>query len=367
MPDTVYLDYNASAPLRPGVKESLISALDITGNPSSIHNSGRKARKLIETARENIAQLVGGNAENVIFNSGATEGNNSIINAYKHQGVLVSAIEHPCIIDLDHNSETIHVTKDGEIDLNHFQDMIGRPPPPALVSVMMVNNETGVIQPVEEMIQICHMRGVKFHTDASQAVGRIPVNLFMMNADYMTISSHKIGGPHGVGALITTNDNITPVLLSGGGQEKSKRAGTENVAGIAAFGEAAKHAKENLEDFEDLEDLQHYLELNIKKLHEDIVIYGENVDRVANTTCFSLPGASAETMIIAFDLEKISISSGSACSSGKVKESHVLKAMGASQAEMKGALRISYGWNTSREDIDRFLEVAEKVFKRVLS
>lgn len=215
------------------------------------------------------------------------------------------------------------------------------------------------------MIEICHMRGIKFHTDATQAVGRIPVNLFLLNADYMTISSHKIGGPQGVGALITTNDNTAPVLLSGGGQEKSKRAGTENVAGIIGFGEAAKHAKENIDEFQKLNDTQKYLESKLKEIHQDIVIYGENVDRICNTTCCSIPGASAETMIIAFDLEGIAISSGSACSSGKVTESHVLKAMGASDKDMKGALRISYGWGTTREDIDKFLTAAERIIKRV--
>ena len=366
MANSIYLDYNATAPLRPGVKETLLNALDMTGNASSIHNCGRKARKLVEDAREDIAHLTGGSAEKVIFNSGATEGNNSIIKAYNKQGILISAIEHPCILELNNHGEMIRVTEDGVIDLNHFQDMVGRPPPPAIVSVMMVNNETGVIQPIKEMIEICHMRGVKFHTDATQAVGRIPVNLFMLNADYMTISSHKIGGPQGVGALITTNDNIAPVLLSGGGQEKNYRAGTENVAGIAGFGAAARHAKDNLEEFQKIRDLQDYLELNLKKIHEDIVIYGENVDRICNTTCFSVPGASAETMLIAFDLEKISLSSGSACSSGKVKESHVLRAMGASQEDMKGALRVSYGWNTTREEIDLFLEMAEKIIKRVI-
>lgn len=362
----MYLDYNATAPLRPGVKEVIQSALDVVGNASSIHHFGRNSRHIIETARHQVAELVGGNSENVTFNSGATEGNNSIIKAFHKQGVLVSSIEHPCVIEQKHDGITIQVTKDGVIDLEHFHDLIGRTPPPTLVSVMMVNNETGVIQPIKDMIDICHGRGVKFHTDAAQAIGRIPVNLFMLNADYMTISSHKIGGPHGVGAIITTNNATPPVLLHGGGQEKNHRAGTENVAGIAGFGAAAKHATDHFEEFQTCKTLQDHLESNLKKIHESIVIHGENADRVCNTTCFSIPGASAETMLIAFDLENIALSSGSACSSGKVMDSHVLKAMKCPAPELKGALRLSYGWATTREDIDIFLNNAEKIIKRIV-
>ena len=365
MKDGIYLDYNATAPLRPGVKESMLAALDHPGNASSVHSYGRHARKMLETAREQVANLVGGNATNVTFNSGATEGNNTIIKAYKGQGILVSSIEHPCIIELQNDHETIRVTEDGVIDLNHFEEVIGKSPPPALVSVMMVNNETGVIQPIQEMVDICHSRGAKFHTDATQAAGRIPVNLFMMNADYLTLSSHKIGGPQGVGAIITTNDTKPPVLLDGGGQEKSLRAGTENVAGIIGFGAAADHALTNLEEFQKTKELQERLELNLKKIHEDIVIFGEFTDRVCNTTCLTIPGANAETLLIAFDLEGIALGSGSACSSGKVTQSHVLQAMNASNDQLSGALRLSYGWDTTQEDIDQFLSIAEKIIKRV--
>lgn len=365
MKKDVYLDYNATCPLRPGVKEAILESLEIPGNASSIHIYGRDARKSVENARKQVADLIGGNAEKVTFNSGATEGNNTIMNAYASQGVLVSAIEHPCIIELGHSTEMIHVTRDGEIDLEHFEEMISKSPPPMMVSVMMVNNETGVIQPLKEIIDVCHVRGIKVHTDATQAAGRTDVNLFLLNADYMTISSHKIGGPQGVGALITTNDTVPPVMVRGGGQEKNHRAGTENVAGIVGFGAAAEHAKKNLSKYQKLEEHQEYLESELKKLNKNIVIFGENADRVCNTTCFSIPGANAETMLIAFDLEGIALSSGSACSSGKVSQSHVLKAMGASEAELKGALRISYGWATTRKDIDKFLNAAETIIKRV--
>ncbi len=365
MKEHVYLDYNATCPLRPGVREAILEVLDLPGNASSIHMHGREARKKVEHARKQIAELIGANQEKITFNSGATEGNNTIMHAYAPQGVLVSAIEHPCIINLEHSMALVDVTEDGVIDLDHFEEMISKSPPPLLASVMMVNNETGVIQPLKEIVEISHNRGIKVHTDATQAVGRMNIDLFLLNADYMTLSSHKIGGPQGIGALITTNDIEPPVLFHGGGQEKSRRAGTENIPGIVGFGAAAEHARKNLEKYATLKNEQAYLESELKKLNEDIIIYGENVDRVHNTTCFSIPGANAETMLIAFDLDGISLSSGSACSSGKVSHSHVLKAMGAGDEELKGALRLSYGWATTREHIDQFLNAAEKIIKRV--
>ncbi|MCB9973668.1 MAG: cysteine desulfurase [Rhodospirillales bacterium] len=365
MKTEIYLDYNATAPIRPGVEEAVLGALRVAGNPSSIHSFGRHARKTVETARAQVASLVGARPEKVTFNSGATEGNNSLLKAYHGQGICASAIEHPSMLGQDHDPQMIRVTPDGVIDLTHFEERISASPPPALVSVMMVNNETGVIQPVAEMIRLCHARGIKFHTDATQAAGRLPLDVFMLNADYMTLSSHKLGGPQGIGAMITTNDTPPPILLQGGGQERRYRAGTENVAGIAGFGQAAAHAQEHLPAFQELVAQQSYLEQELKGLHNELVIFGENAPRVANTTCCAFPGLSAETLLIAYDLDGIAISSGSACSSGKVTQSHVLKAMGCADHLAKGALRISTGWATTREDIDHFLTITQRILKRV--
>ena len=361
MNDRIYLDYNATAPARDEVRAAVADALSEAHNASSVHSFGREGRKIVENARETVAALVGAQAGMVIFNSGATEGNNTVLQHFKDERVLVSAIEHPSVLEAAPNAERIPATPEGVIDLGALEDLL-KAEKTALVSVMLVNNETGIIQPVKEAAALTHKHGALFHCDAVQAAGRIPVNMAELGIDFLTLSSHKIGGPQGVGALVLGLCGVTPTLLHGGGQEKSARAGTENVAGIAGFGVAAKLAHDEMQTYtEKTAALQNKLESALS----DVIIYGQNASRVSNTTLLSLPGASSETLLMALDLEGIAVSNGSACSSGRVEPSHVLKAMNASDEEASGAIRVSTGWNSSEKDVDRFLEVWQKITTRM--
>ena len=360
----IYLDYNATAPLRPGVKEAMLEVLDDPGNASSIHAHGRTARKQIETARAQVADLVGATAEQVTFNSGATEANNTILNHYADQQILISAIEHPCIQEACRPAAHIPVTRDGLIDLAALETLM-ETHQPALVSVMLVNNETGVIQPIEKISTLCRVYQTKLHVDGAQATGKIPFNMAKLGIDYLPLSAHKMGGPQGIGALIVRQSAEPPVLLHGGGQEKRKRGGTENTAGIIGFGVAAAHAKAHIEEFRALSELQNRFETGLRNMASDVVVFGEGAERVANTTCCAIPGTTAETILIAMDLAGICISSGSACSRGKVGQSATLGAMDAPDDLLKAALRISTGWFTTQEEIDKLLEELEKVVKRM--
>ena len=354
----IYLDYNATAPLRPQAQDAVIAALKTPHNASSVHSYGRSAHKIIEEARENIAALIGTPSNQIIFNSGATEGNNTVLNHFKTERILASAIEHPAVLQAVDNIEHIPVNATGLLDLNALEREL-KANKTGLVSVMMVNNETGVIQPIKEAAALAHKYGALFHCDAVQAAGRIPINMQELGIDFLTLSSHKIGGPQGVGALALGLCGITPTLLHGGGQEKSARAGTENVAGIAGFGAAAKAAQLNPSKA-----LQTYLEDKLAN-YEHVIIFGQDAQRVHNTTLFALPGASSETLLMALDLEGIAVSNGSACSSGRVEPSHVLKAMNIEDHIAQGALRISTGWASTQDDIDRFIEVWDKVYSRM--
>lgn len=364
MKDRIYLDYNATAPTRETVREIVVKALQEPHNASSVHSYGRAGRKLVENAREQVAKLVGAPENMVIFNSGATEGNNTVLHHFKGERVLVSAIEHPAVLEAAPDAPRIPVNKDGLINLDALENLL-QEKQTALVSVMLVNNETGIIQPVAEAAALAHKHGALFHCDAVQAIGRIPVNMAALGIDFLTLSAHKIGGPQGVGALVLGLCGETPTLLHGGGQERSARAGTENVAGIAGFGEAARLAQDELPFYEDIQiTCRMKIENELFKM-KSVRIYGQGLPRVANTLLFSLPGTSSETMLMALDLEGIAVSNGSACSSGKVEPSHVLKAMGANDEEATAAIRISTGWKTSEKDIDRFIEVWQKIASRI--
>lgn len=363
MAGRIYLDYNATAPLRPEAKSVMAGCLGAPHNASSLHSFGRQGRDLLETAREQVASLVGASAGQVIFNSGATEANNTVLRHFDGQRILVSAVEHPSVLGPAAGSVHIGVNADGVLDLHALEDLL-KEDKTALVSVMMVNNETGVIQPVKESAALAKRYGALFHTDAVQAAGRLPIDIAALGADFLTLSSHKIGGPQGAGALVLGLCAVTPVLLKGGGQEKYARAGTENVAAIAGFGAAAQAAQARMEEFHALAKSRDRLERELHKIR-DIVIYGQNAPRVANTTLFSLPGLSSETLLMALDLEHIAVSNGAACSSGKVEPSAVLKAMGVPDKEAKGALRVSMGWDTKPEDIDGFLDAWQKIIRRL--
>ncbi|MCB1532996.1 MAG: cysteine desulfurase [Alphaproteobacteria bacterium] len=363
MSDQTYLDYNATAPLRPEAFELMSALMAAPHNASSVHGLGRAGRLAVEKAREQVAVLAGVPSTQVIFNSGATEANNTVIRYFRKDGpVLVSAIEHPSVLEAADDLIRIPVETNGVVDLNALEALLSEHKP-ALVSVMMVNNETGVIQPIAEISALAKKYGAMLHCDGVQAAGRIPINMAELGIDFLSLSAHKIGGPQGVGALVLGLCGITPSLLHGGGQEKSARAGTENVAGIAGFGVAAELA--SIEDYQNLAHLRDEMEARLREISPEIIIHGQNAPRVAGTSMLSLPGVKSETMLMALDLDGVAISNGSACSSGTVKTSHVLKAMGAADEVAGSALRISMGWNTSPEDIECFLAGWEKLYARL--
>lgn len=360
----IYLDYNATAPLHPAVLKVMTDIIAQPHNASAVHGFGREGRRLVENARESVAALVGTTPNQVIFNSGATEGNNTVLQFFAQNPqdrILVSAIEHPSVLNALDNAEHIPVTQDGVVDLNGLEDLLTQKPRATLVSVMLVNNETGIVQPVAEIAALAHRHGALFHCDAVQAAGRIPVNIHDIGIDFLTLSAHKMGGPQGVGALVLGLCGITPTLLQGGRQEKKARAGTENVSGIAGFGEAARQAMNNLASYQrTLAPLHQHLEKELTALNQ-IHIHGQNSARVPNTTLFSIENKTSDSLLIAFDLNGIAVSNGAACSSGTVQASHVLEAMGCESSIVAGTIRISTGWNTKPEDIDRFLETLKKI------
>jgi cysteine desulfurase len=372
MSDRVYLDWNATTPLRREAREAMAAAWDIAGNPSSVHAEGRQARRLVEEARALISAALGALPRNVVFTSAGTEANALALTPGLRRAsgapvtrLLVSAIEHVSVLAGGRFSPaaigTVEVTKSGLLDLDHLRALLASGPP-ALVSVMSANNETGAIQPVKEAAEIVHAAGSLLHVDAIQAFGKIPFDINVMNADLVTLSAHKIGGPKGVGALVLAEGlaGFEP-LLRGGGQERGRRAGTENVAGVAGFGAAAKAAMGAREkDTVRLEGLRNRLEAGLRQT-PGVIVFSEDAPRLPNTTLFTVPGLKAETAVIGFDLAGIAVSSGSACSSGKVQPSHVLQAMGFGPNLAQGAVRLSLGWNTSNAEIDHCLEAWRKL------
>jgi len=377
MPKRVYLDWNATTPLRVEARDAMFAAYDLIGNPSSVHAEGREARRLVEDARATIAAAVGALPRNVVFTSVGTEANALALSPGLRgpsgrpvERLLVSAIEHASVLaggrfPADKIGQ-IRVSGSGVIDLGHLKALLGDGPP-ALVSIMAANNETGAIQPVAEAARIVHEAGGLMHVDAIQALGKIPFDINAVGADLATFSAHKIGGPKGVGALVVAEGlaGLEPVLR-GGGQEQSRRAGTENVAGIAGFGAAVKVALQALpEDAERIATLRDRLENGIRAIAGGMV-FAENVQRLPNTVLFTAPGLKAETAVIGFDLEGVAVSSGSACSSGKVQPSHVLSAMGYDAAVAQGAVRLSLGWSTEPDDINRALEAWRKLGNTLL-
>ncbi|MEH2555391.1 cysteine desulfurase [Bradyrhizobium algeriense] len=377
MPDRVYLDWNATTPLHPEARQAMAAAWEVAGNPSSVHAEGRQARRLIEDARAAISAAVGARPQDVVFTSGGTEANALALTPGLRRGagepvrrLLVSAIEHTSVLSGGRFSPdaigTIRVTGSGLIDTDHLRRLVAVGPP-ALVSVMLANNETGALQPVGEVADIVHEAGGLLHVDAIQALGKIPFDIKSMKADLVTLSAHKIGGPKGVGALVLAAEMLgLEPLLRGGGQELGRRAGTENVAGIAAFGAAVRAAMGALDgDTARLRGLRDRLEAGLKQT-PGVIVFSEDVPRLPNTTLFTVPGLRAETAVIGFDLGGIAVSSGSACSSGKVQPSHVLEAMGYGKELAQGAVRLSLGWSTSEADIDLALQAWRKLADALL-
>ena len=377
MPNRVYLDWNATTPLRPEARAAMVAAFDLVGNPSSVHAEGREARRLLEEARATLAAAVGAQPRNVVFTSAGTEANALALSPGLRgpsrgpvERLLVSAVEHASVLAGGRfpadKVGLIPVTRSGVVDLDQLKLQV-KDGPPALVSIMAANNETGALQPVAEAATIVHEAGGLLHVDAIQALGKMPFDISSVGADLATFSAHKIGGPKGVGALVMREriGGLEPVLR-GGGQELNRRAGTENLAGIAAYGAAVKAALQALpEDVKRIASLRDRLE---NGLHDNpgTTVFAKDVARLPNTVLFTAPGLKAETAVIGFDLEGIAVSSGSACSSGKVQPSHVLSAMGYGPAMAQGAVRVSLGWSTELEDINRALEAWRKLGNTLL-
>ncbi|MBC7906482.1 MAG: cysteine desulfurase [Rhodospirillaceae bacterium] len=351
-----YLDYNAGAPARPEVIAAMAETLAEPGNPSSVHGPGRRARAKVEAARAAIAQLVGAPAAAVVFTSGGTEANNLILRGCGRKNVLVSAVEHASVREAVPAARIIPVDGSGIVDLVALEILLSDSPP-ALVSVMLANNETGVIQPVTEIVALAKRFGALVHCDAAQAPGRLSVSLSGLNVDFLTLSAHKLGGPSGIGALIGANPDmaVAPILL-GGGQERRRRAGSENLAGIVGFGIAARLAAEDgAASGGMMRELRDRLEAAVKARVPGALVVGEGAERLCNTSCVALPGVAAQVQVMALDLAGVAVSAGSACSSGKVGESAVLRAMGLGPEIAGSAIRISLGPDSTAQEIEMFL------------
>lgn len=363
MNSPVYLDYNATVPALPEVVTAVGAALEAGGNPSSVHSWGRNARKLVEDARDELAGLIGAKASQIVFTGGGSEANNLALSGSDRDAVLVSSIEHDSVLNVIANARPISVDKDGVLDLQALEFVLSATDKPAMVSVMLANNETGVIQPVAEASQIAKKHGALIHCDAIQALGKIKVDWRELNVDFLSLSAHKIGGPQGVGALVINEEISLESMIKGGGQERGRRAGTENVAGIAGFGVAAACAAASINQYSEIKNLRDKFENDIKSIAPEVRIFGEAVDRLPNTSCLTMPGVSSETQLINFDLAGVMVSAGSACSSGKVQASHVLIAMGAEE-DASNAVRVSLGLANNQEDTDQFVAVWRDMYAK---
>jgi cysteine desulfurase len=356
-----YLDWNATAPLRPEARAAMVAALDLVGNPSSPHAEGRRARALIEDAREQLAALVGARPSEVVFASGGTEANNAVL-AGNWATVFLAGIEHDSVRAPARASGArvvaLPVSNAGVVPTDRVTDLIGgaRESGPALLSLQLANNETGVLQPVSETAALAKARGVRVHTDAVQGAGRVPVDMAALGVDFLTLSAHKIGGPKGVGALVVREGASLPAFVRGGGQERRRRAGTEAVAAIAGFGAAAEATQHDLAAMARVKALRDRLETEVRALAPEAVIVAAEADRLPNTSSIALPGTAAETLVIALDLAGIAVSAGAACSSGKVGTSHVLEAMGVAPGIARAAIRVSLGWTSTEADVSAFVE-----------
>ena len=368
MAQRIYLDYNATAPIRPEVIELMCEIMDTVGNASSVHEPGRQARQRVETARQQVAELVSASAKNILFTGSGTEADNLALRGFLPRHLIVSGVEHGAILApallLDPYASIVEVGSQGQLDLASLEAALSASDGPALVSLMLANNETGVIQPVAEAAEIAHAHNALVHCDGIQGAGKILVDIDQLGVDLLSLSGHKIGGPQGVGALVLREDRSVLAQMVGGGQEMGRRSGTENVAGIAGFGEAARLAASELEQFAELTTMRNRMEEQLAEVAPSRKVIGSDVPRLPNTSCVTMPGVRSDTQVMALDLAGISVSAGSACSSGKVSASHVLDAMGMELDEAMTAIRISLGRSTTEDEINRFVETWSLIFKR---
>ena len=381
----IYLDHNATSPLRPGAKAAMAEALGDTGNPSSVHGSGRKARARIEMARESLARLAGCDPSGIIFTSGGSEANalaiRGALQAAADAGnritrLMISAIEHDSVRGNAQvlvetapglRLQEIPVSRDGKVDIEALRNMIIHGKGRVFVSVMAANNETGVVQDVSQIGDVLKQEcgaGALFHVDAVQTLGRKTLPFSSSGASYMTVSAHKLGGPQGAGALIVGPEAPLSAQHAGGGQESGRRAGTENVAAIAGFGAIAADPAGLDVHADALGRLRDRFEAELKRVAPDVVVFGETVARIPGTSNFAIPGLNSETAVIALDLDGIAVSSGAACSSGKVKPSHVLAAMGVPDSLARCGIRVSFGWSSRESDVDAAIDSLSRLLAR---
>ncbi len=366
----IYLDYNATAPLRPAVRAAMEAVSSRPLNPSSIHAAGRQAKKLLEDARVVIAAALGAFPNEVLFTASGSEANNMVLRGFADRPILVSAIEHASIAKTGAllGAAVIPVNEDGVVILDALHDRLKALNTPALVSVMLANNETGVIQPIRAIADIVHAHGGLLHCDAVQALGKMPLDWGMLGADMLTISGHKVGGPVGAAALLIRNDLPIRPLITGGGQELGRRAGTENVTAIIGFAALVKEVA-HAPEAQEMARLRDWLQTELLSAASDAAVLGahsplleEEARRLPNTLCISMPGVKNETQLVRFDLEEFAVSAGSACSSGRIEPSHVLLAMGVPKAIAACAIRISMGWNTKESEVKLFAESWKKIY-----
>ena len=354
-----YLDHNATSPLRPAALAAMTEALRAGGNPSAVHAVGRRARSMVDKARGQVAALVGAPASEVVFTSGGTEANAMALAGSGRRRVLVSAIEHESVRRSVPGAAVLPVNVDGVLDLAALERALAASSEPALVSVMAANNETGVIQPIAEVVRLARAAGALVHCDAVQAAGKIALDVAALGVDYLSLAAHKLGGPTGIGALVVRGLAPFSPDRRGGAQETNRRAGTENLSGIVGFGAAAVEAGQGLSP-----DLRDRTEAALRGLAPSAVVHGVRAARLPNTLFVSMPGVAAETQVMAFDLAGICVSAGSACSSGKVHRSATLVAMGVDDAVAATAVRMSFGWNSVPEDGDRLIAAWRDLYVR---
>lgn len=367
----IYADYNATAPLRPEAKAAIASALDLEGNPSSVHAEGRRVRALVEGARETVAASIGACRDDIAFTSGGTEAVGSplrgALQATGNAVLVASAIEHDAVSSLVTGNEAWPTRPDGVVELDWLRHatakLTGQGYRP-LVSLMLVNNETGVIQPVAEAAEMVHAAGGLIHCDAIQALGKIEVSIIDLDVDYLSLSAHKMGGPQGVGAFYIKPGAPFRAVQTGGGQEFGRRAGTENVAGIAGFGAAANAAINGIAQYRPLALHRDRMEARLKTVAPTLQVHGGAAPRVAGVSCLGVEGLASETQIMVLDLAGFALSAGAACSSGKVKPSRVLTAMGLSDNAARSSVRASFGWNSAPSEFEALAEAWIKMAAR---
>lgn len=361
-----YLDFNATAPTRPEVIDAVVDAMGEQGNASSVHTDGRSARARVENARARVATMVGAEANSVVFTGSGTESNNQALRAVNCERVIVSAIEHESVLQARADAVICPVRSNGLVDLEVLECLLAESSDSTIVSIMLANNETGIIQPVPEVARLAHNVGALLHCDAVQAAGKIPVDIVSLGADSLALSAHKVGGPQGVGALVYRKPSAIQRFIHGGGQESGLRAGTENVAGIVGYGVAAESSLAGLNLFGKLETLRDELEHRILQIAPAVKIFGKGLNRLPNTSKFATQELTSELQVMSLDLDGVSISAGSACSAGRIETPYVLAAMGVSDDLGLCAIRVSLGWTTSPDDIDRFIAAWQKLYNRKL-